>query len=108
MDIIRNDRHELPVLCVYGALVGRNWPVFLTALRMAVAEGHSGLAIDLGQVTRMGQAEASCLLDTRDSLARRSCRLDLVGLSPAVITAMGQEARYRRTLARRRMQSSAE
>lgn len=90
MTINRTEQSGLPVLCVQGPLVGRNWPRFVGQLKLVIYEGHHRIGVDLGGVIRMGQAEAQFLLDARNRLARQQRELVLVGLSPASIEALSQ------------------
>ena len=101
MHVVRTNQVGVPVLQVHGALVGRNWQRFVAELKVMIAEGHPKVGIDLSQVTRMGQSEAHHLVDLRDSLSKRSRLLELVGLSPASIAALGLQAEHRRSRSRR-------
>ena len=92
MNITKENRGGIPVLCVSGPLVGRNWQKFTTQLKALLQNNDQQVGLDLSQVTRMGQCEARQLINARDRLTRRKVTLSLLGLSPASVLAIGRAA----------------
>lgn len=96
MSIVRNTQFGLPILRVRGALNNLSWADFIVGLKESLDPSCPHIALDLSWVTQMGRAQALLLSDARDSLARQGIKLSIVGLSPAVIEAMGAASNLRR------------
>ncbi len=90
MTITIEQRHCLPVLSVQGSIREDNWDALDRTVSLVGAEGHLLIGLDLSSVLRMGPSEARRLVALRDRMASGCQRLSLIGLSPCVITAMGQ------------------